>query len=98
MKKGARERGLFVFPMPFLSITFGPEPRHAQIERLGVRPRIVMTDIAVRQVLVAIADADTLALLANELHTPAKVDGVHELRTLGRKHAVQKVDKAAIRR
>src|SRR6266567_7942337 len=83
---------------PALPISLRPESRHCQIEHVGVGSRIVVADVRIRQMLIAITDADSLALFAEDLQPAAEVDGVHELRSLRGEHAIDEVDEATVSR
>src|SRR5690242_9849894 len=95
-KAGHPAASLFLFTV--LPISFGAEARHCQVKDVGVGAGIVAADVGVRQVLIAIADREGLALLAKDLQPASEVDGVHPLRALRRENAVDEIDEPAVGR
>src|ERR1700761_4957160 len=77
-------------------IALRPEARHRYIERIRVRARIMQADVPIRQVLIPVANADRLALFAEDVDAHTEIHRVHKLRSLGRQHLVHKVDKPAV--
>src|ERR1700731_3191119 len=80
-----------------LPIMLGSKPRNSQIKGVRVSTGVVETDVGVGEMLIPISNRDSLARFAEDLNAPAKINRVHELRTLRRQHPIAKVDSSAIR-